>query len=38
LQIRYPRFASRFFLNIARILSDRLEGTNRRLNAAGITD
>jgi predicted RND superfamily exporter protein len=38
LMIRYPRFASRFFLNIARILSDRLEGTNRRLNAAGITD
>jgi CRP-like cAMP-binding protein len=32
LQIRYPRFASRFFLNIARILSDRLEQANRRLN------
>jgi len=28
---RYPRFASRFFLNIARILSDRLEDANRRL-------
>jgi hypothetical protein len=27
---RYPRFASRFFLNIARILSDRLEQANRR--------
>jgi CRP-like cAMP-binding protein len=31
LQIRYPRFASRFFINIARILSDRLEQANRRL-------
>jgi len=31
LRIRYPRFASRFFLNIARILSDRLEEANRRL-------
>ncbi len=30
---RYPRFASRFFLNIARILSDRLEDANRRLGA-----
>jgi CRP-like cAMP-binding protein len=28
---RYPGFASRFFLNIARILSDRLEDANRRL-------
>lgn len=33
LQIRYPRFASKFFLNIARILSDRLESVNRRLDA-----
>jgi predicted RND superfamily exporter protein len=32
---RYPRFASRFFLNIARILSDRLEDANRRL---GVID
>ncbi len=31
LRIRYPRFASRFFVNIARILSDRLEAANRRL-------
>lgn len=31
LRARYPRFASRFFLNIARILSDRLEDANRRL-------
>lgn len=30
LRIRYPRFAARFFLNIARILSDRLEMANRR--------
>jgi predicted RND superfamily exporter protein len=30
LRIRYPRFAARFFLNIARILSDRLEAANRR--------
>ncbi len=30
LRQRYPRFASRFFLNIARILSDRLEAANRR--------
>jgi len=35
LQIRYPRFASRFFVNIARILSDRLEQANRRL---GVVD
>ena len=33
LRARYPRFASRFFLNIARILSDRLEDANRRLGA-----
>jgi hypothetical protein len=31
LMLRYPRFASRIFFNIARILSDRLEGANRRL-------
>lgn len=30
LRIRYPRLASKFFLNIARILSDRLETANRR--------
>ena len=30
LRIRYPRLASKFFLNIARILSDRLEAANRR--------
>jgi predicted RND superfamily exporter protein len=30
LRVRYPRFASHFFLNIARILSDRLDGANRR--------
>ncbi|MFT5041129.1 MAG: putative RND superfamily exporter protein [Hyphomicrobiaceae bacterium] len=30
LRVRYPRVASRFFLNIARILSDRLEGANVR--------
>ena len=30
LRIRYPRLASMFFLNIARILSDRLEVANRR--------
>jgi len=30
LRILYPRFASRFFLNIARILSDRLEEANLR--------
>lgn len=31
LRIRYPRLASKFFLNIARILSDRLEAANRRV-------
>ncbi|HYC00205.1 MAG TPA: MMPL family transporter [Candidatus Limnocylindrales bacterium] len=31
LRIRYPRLASKFFLNVARILSDRLEEANRRL-------
>jgi CRP-like cAMP-binding protein len=31
LRNRYPRVASRFFINIARILSDRLERANRRL-------
>jgi CRP-like cAMP-binding protein len=31
LRTRYPRFAARFFVNIARILSDRLENANRRL-------
>jgi hypothetical protein len=35
LRARYPRFASRFFLNIAKILSDRLEQANRRLAGAG---
>ncbi|MFN2376893.1 MAG: MMPL family transporter, partial [Candidatus Binatia bacterium] len=30
LSIRYPRLASKFFLNIARILSDRLDVANRR--------
>ncbi len=30
LQIRYPRLAAKFFLNVARILSDRLEEANRR--------
>ena len=35
LQVRYPRFAARFFVNIARILSDRLEQANRRL---GLVD
>lgn len=30
LRIRYPRLAAKFFLNIARILSDRLEESNRR--------
>jgi len=30
LRIRYPRLASKFFLNIARILSDRLDLANRR--------
>lgn len=30
LRRRYPRFASIFFINIARILSDRLEEANRR--------
>ncbi len=35
LRIRYPRFASRFFLNIASILSDRLEATNARLRERG---
>jgi predicted RND superfamily exporter protein len=30
LRIRYPRLASKFFLNIARILSDRLDVANRR--------
>jgi len=30
LRFLYPRFASRFFLNIARILSDRLEEANTR--------
>ncbi len=30
LRIRYPRVASLFFINIARILSDRLEAANRR--------
>ncbi len=34
LRQRYPRFASRFFLNIARILSDRLEEANRRVQSA----
>jgi predicted RND superfamily exporter protein len=34
LRNRYPRIASRFFINIARILSDRLERANRRLQAA----
>gem|GEM_PF-486393 len=33
LRLRYPRFASRFFLNIAKILSDRLEEANRRAQA-----
>lgn len=31
LRIRYPRLASKFFLNIARILSDRLDEANQRL-------
>ncbi|MFN2425848.1 MAG: MMPL family transporter [Candidatus Binatia bacterium] len=31
LRIRYPRLASKFFLNIARILSDRLDVANRRV-------
>jgi len=35
LRNRYPRVASRFFINIARILSDRLERANRRLAEAG---
>jgi hypothetical protein len=35
LRNRYPRVASRFFINIARILSDRLERANRRLAAVG---
>jgi len=30
LRARYPRLASKFFLNLARILSDRLEAANRR--------
>ena len=30
LRVRYPRLAARFFLNIARILSDRLDVANRR--------
>ena len=34
LRVRYPRVASRFFINIARILSDRLERANRRLELA----
>ena len=33
LRNRYPRLAARFFVNIARILSDRLEAANRRLGA-----
>jgi len=35
LRNRYPRVASRFFINIARILSDRLERANRRLALVG---
>jgi len=35
LRTRYPRFAARFFVNIARILSDRLETANRRLGLVG---
>jgi predicted RND superfamily exporter protein len=35
LRARYPRFAARFFVNIARILSDRLENANRRLGLVG---
>jgi predicted RND superfamily exporter protein len=34
LRVLYPRFASRFFLNIARILSDRLEQANERAQQA----
>jgi len=34
LRVLYPRFASRFFLNIARILSDRLEQANVRAQKA----
>lgn len=30
LRIRYPRIASLFFINIARILSDRLDAANKR--------
>lgn len=30
LRIRYPRLAAKFFLNVARILSDRLDEANRR--------
>ncbi len=34
LRQRYPRFAAAFFVNIARILSDRLEEANRRAEKA----
>jgi CRP-like cAMP-binding protein len=35
LQRRYPRIASTVFLNLARVLSDRLENTTERFAAAG---
>src|SRR5579871_1445850 len=35
IQRRYPRIALRVFLNLTRILADRLEESNRRLLAAG---
>jgi hypothetical protein len=33
-QRRYPRIASKVFLNLSKILSDKLERTNRRVVAA----
>ncbi len=35
LQRRYPRIAATVFLNLARVLSDRLESTTERFAAAG---
>jgi hypothetical protein len=34
IQRRYPRIAARVFLNLTRILSDRLEQANQRFVAA----
>jgi hypothetical protein len=35
IQRRYPRIAARVFLNLTRILSDRLQRMNEQLVAAG---